>query len=149
MNTEIEKSSRVEEDQLPPVTTTTTATTSEETPEQQQTTQPQEIPTSRVRRIRRGLSARRYLRNLTKNWDQALLETFMREGKMIRDASHSATLASSAVVDHDLSLALPPLAYRFDQSWVSATVDMRSYKFIRAQDFDLTKGFSVCKNKLT
>lgn len=143
MNTEIEKSSRVEEDQ-PPVTTTT----SEETPEQQQQQQPpQEIPTSRVRRIRRGLSARRYLRNLTKNWDQALLETFVREGKMIRH--NSATLASSSVVDHDLSLALPPLAYRFDQSWVSATVDMRSYKFIRAQDFDLTKGgFSLCKKTI-
>lgn len=110
----------------------------------QESIQPQptdsSIPATRLRRIRRGLSARHYLRNLTKNWDQTLLESFVKDGKLNRDEIEFNGNSSLTSTD-DLSLSLPPLAYRFDQSWMSAAVDMRSYKFVRAQDFDPTRGF--------
>lgn len=99
--------------------------------EQQQEIRPP--PSRRVlKRIHRGLSARRYLRDLTKNWDQTLLDSFIRDRKLNQEEKQPTP-------SNDLSLSLPPLAYRFDQSWISAAVDMRSYKFVRAQDFDLNQ----------
>lgn len=93
----------------------------------------------RLKRINRGLSARRYLRNLTKNWDQNLLDSFISDGKLNERNVYEKdenSLKRKRVAEDDLSL-LRPLAYRFDQTWLSATVDMRSYKFLKAQDFDL------------
>ena len=99
--------------------------------EQQQEIRPP--PSRRVlKRIHRGLSARRYLRDLTKNWDQTLLDTFIRDRKLNQEEQQPTP-------SNDLSLSLPPLAYRFDQSWISTAVDMRSYKFVRAQDFNLNQ----------
>jgi hypothetical protein len=107
-------------------------TMSADSEQQQQEIRP---PPSRriLKRIHRGLSARRYLRDLTKNWDQTLLDSFIRDRKLNQEEQQPTPTSN------DLSLSLPPLAYRFDQSWISAAVDMRSYKFVRAQDFDLNQ----------
>jgi len=49
----------------------------QEAPKQIADTKPAE-----AKRIQRGFSAKRYLNNLTKNWDQSVLDTFVNEGKI-------------------------------------------------------------------
>jgi hypothetical protein len=92
-----------------------------------------------LKRINRGLSARRYLRNLTKNWDQSLLDSFILDGKISEETVYERDDKSLKRKRVDDDLSLKPQAYRFDKTWINATVDMRSYKFLRAQDFDLNR----------
>ncbi len=97
----------------------------------------------KLQRINRGLSAKRYLNNLTKHWDQNVLETFISDGKIKpSDATILPTneRKSSKRKHVDDDLTVWPQAYRFDPNWSTATVDMRSYRFVKAQDFNLTKG---------
>lgn len=145
MNTEIENTANVIEPGSMDESENTLDKREHLEDQQQQQQQKMLMATARLRRIRRGLSARRYLRNLTKNWDQTLLESFVKDGKLNADeieSSNSSGGNGGVTSVDDLSLSLPPLVYRFDQSWMSATVDMRSYKFIRAQDFDLSRGIN-------
>ena len=101
---------------------------------------------SKLKKVSRGYSARRYVRNLTKNWDQNLLDTFISDGKL----NHETVYGESRLVDCgeentkaskkrriSEDLTVWPQAYKFDDSWIAATVDMRSYKFLKAQDFNL------------
>lgn len=97
------------------------------------------------KRINRGYSARRYLRNLTKNWDQNLLDSFIMDGKLTEDTIYERDVKSSKKKRLEDDLSLRPQAYRFDKSWINATVDMRSYKFMKAQDFALTDSLSNAK----
>lgn len=97
----------------------------------------------KMQRINRGLSAKRYLNNLTKHWDQNVLETFISDGKIKpSDAANQATneRKSSKRKHVDDDLTVWPQAYRFDPNWSTAAVDMRSYRFVKAQDFNLSKG---------
>ena len=100
---------------------------------------------AKLKKINRGYSARRYVRNLTKNWDQDLLDTFISDGKLNHETVYEKTNDANVNapkkrrVEDDLTIW--PQAYRFDESWIAATVDMRSYKFLKAQDFNLNKTF--------
>lgn len=96
---------------------------------------------SKLKRINRGYSARRYLRNLTKNWDQNLLDTFISDGKLNHETVYEKSDKSTKRKRVEEDLSLWPQAYRFDQSWISATIDMRSYKFLKAQEFSYTKSY--------
>lgn len=96
----------------------------------------------KLQRINRGLSAKRYLNNLTKHWDQSVLETFISDGKIkSTDTADNSERKSSKRKHIDDDLSAWPQAYRFDPNWSAATVDMRSYRFVKAQDFNLSKGF--------
>lgn len=86
------------------------------------------------KRIQRGFSAKRYLNNLTKNWDQSVLDTFVTEGK-IKNVDKPVT-GSKRKLSHDLTRW--PQAYRIDQNWASAAIDMKSYKFIKADEFNIS-----------
>ncbi len=93
-------------------------------------------------RINRGLSAKRYLNNLTKHWDQNVLDTFISDGKIKpTDTSNKNERKSSKRKHIDDDLTVWPQAYRFDSNWSAGTVDMRSYRFLKAQDFNLSKGW--------
>lgn len=108
---------------------------------------------SKLRRINRGYSARRYLRSLTKNWDQNLLDSFISDGKLNEDTVYEINKNTHFYnnsnnlnkhfkrkrVEDDLTIL--PQAYAFDQNWISTTVDMKSYKFVKAQDFNLSKAY--------
>ena len=101
----------------------------------------------KLQRINRGLSAKRYLNNLTKHWDQSVLDTFISDGKIKpTDTSASKDERKSSKRKHiDDDLTVWPQAYRFDSNWSAGTVDMRSYRFLKAQDFNLSKGlFYIC-----
>jgi len=88
-----------------------------------------------AKRIQRGFSAKRYLNNLTKNWDQSVLDTFVTEGK-IKNLDKPVT-GQKRKLSHDLSLW--PQAYRIDQNWAAAAVDMKSYKFVKANEFNISE----------
>ncbi len=104
---------------------------------------------TKVKKVNRGYSARRYVRNLTKNWDQNLLDTFISDGKLnpatvygnMNSDNSEANLNASKKRRISDDLTVWPQAYKFDESWIAATVDMRSYKFLKAQDFNLNKPF--------
>ena len=100
-------------------------------------------------RINRGLSAKRYLNNLTKHWDQSVLDTFISDGKIKppADTSKSDERKSSKRKHIDDDLTVWPQAYRFDSNWSAGTVDMRSYRFLKAQDFNLNKGDCFRENQ--
>lgn len=89
----------------------------------------------KAKRINRGFSARHYLRSLTKNWDQKLLDTFISDGKISKQNIYEKNLRLSKKKRIEEDLSLWPQAYKFDNSWVHATIDMKSYKFIKAQEF--------------
>jgi hypothetical protein len=94
-----------------------------------------------MRRINRGFSARRYLRILTKNWDQNLLDKFISDGKIKAENLYEKNAKSHKrkFVEDDLSLW--PQSYRFDPSWTNTNVDMRGYKFLRVQEYGRAKRF--------
>jgi hypothetical protein len=108
-----------------------------------------EVIDTKVKKVNRGYSARRYVRNLTKNWDQNLLDTFISDGKLHpttvygnnNNNSNNSEANTNAFKKRRISddLTVWPQAYKFDESWIAATVDMRSYKFLKAQDFNLNK----------
>ena len=88
-----------------------------------------------IKRINRGFSARKYLRILTKNWDQSLLDKFVSDGKIKPNSLYEKNAKSfkRKLVEDDLSLW--PQSYRFDSSWTMGNVDMRGYKFVRVREF--------------
>lgn len=94
----------------------------------------------KLKRINRGYSARRYLRNLTKNWDQDLLDNFISDGKLNEDTVYEKTKKASKRKRVEDDLTILPQAYTFDQSWVTAAVSMKGYKFLKVQDFTSNKG---------
>jgi len=96
----------------------------------------------KLKRINRGLSAKRYLNNLTKHWDQNVLDTFISDGKIKQETekTNKNERKSSKRKHIDDDLTVWPQAYRFDTNWnTNGIVDMRSYRFLKAQDFNLTK----------
>ena len=102
-----------------------------------------------LKRINRGLSAKRYLNSLTKHWDQSLLDAFISDGKIKQENIYNKNGEKAMKrkrADDDLTLM--PQAYRFDQNWFTGTVDMRSYKFLKAQDFNLSKDYQGKKHYL-
>jgi hypothetical protein len=94
-----------------------------------------------MKRINRGFSARRYLRILTKNWDQSLLDKFILDGKIKAENLYEKNDRSfkRKFVEDDLSMW--PQSYRFDPTWTNTNVDMRGYKFLRVQEFGKAKRF--------
>jgi hypothetical protein len=109
----------------------------------------------KAQRINRGFSARHYLRSLTKNWDQKLLDTFISDGKINQENIYekNVRLAKKKRIEEDLSVW--PQAYKFDNSLIQATIDMKTYKFIKAQEFYSNKqtknennDSTITKNKL-
>lgn len=92
---------------------------------------------ARMKTINRGFSAKRYLRVLTKNWDQSLLDKFISDGKIKPESVYEKNSNNKSykrkLAEDDLSMW--PQSYRFDPSWTQSTVDMRSYKFLRVQEY--------------
>lgn len=103
---------------------------------------------SKLKKIKRGYSARRYLRNLTKNWDQDLLDAFISDGKLNHETVYEKNDKSMKKRRVEEDLTLWPQAYRFDQTWISTTIDMRSYKFLKAQDFHWNKTTQMVSNEV-
>ncbi|CAF0718314.1 unnamed protein product [Brachionus calyciflorus] len=87
-----------------------------------------------LKRINRGYSARRYLRNLTKNWDQDLLDTFISDGKLNENTVYEKNMKTTRKKRAEDDLTMLPQAYTFDQSWVSTAIDMRSFKILKVTD---------------
>lgn len=90
-----------------------------------------------LKKINRGYSARRYLRNLTKNWDQNLLDTFISDGKLNEEIVYEKNASSRKRAEEDLTDL--PQAYTFDQNWVSASIDIKSFNFLKLNDFTSDK----------
>ncbi len=87
-----------------------------------------------LKRMRRGFSARRYLRNLTKNWDQSLLDAFISDGKLCQETIYKKNEKTRKIQRvHDDLTALPQ-AYKFEAGWNIAAFDMKTYKFLRARN---------------
>lgn len=100
----------------------------------------------KAKRINRGFSARHYLRSLTKNWDQKLLDTFISDGKINQENIYEKNdrLAKKKRIEEDLSIW--PQAYKFDNNLIQATIDMKTYKFIKAQEFYSNKQNKIENN---
>jgi hypothetical protein len=104
------------------------------------------------RRVNRGFSARRYLRILTKNWDQDLLEKFLHDGKIKHESlfekksERSFNNRKRKLLDDDLSLW--PQSYRFDSNAnLIATFNLRKYKFLRVQEYGIARRINDEKRK--
>ena len=86
-----------------------------------------------LKKIQRGYSAKRYLNDLTKHWDQSVLQTFVSDGK-IKNVERP-TAAGKRKLSEDLSKW--PQAYRVEQNWAQTAIDMKSYKFLKASEFSV------------
>lgn len=93
-----------------------------------------------LKKISRGYSARRYLRNLTKNWDQNLLDTFISDGKLNEEIVYEKNATSRKRAQEDLTDL--PQAYTFDQNLISASFDMKNLNFLKLNDFTADKSDS-------
>ena len=80
---------------------------------------------TKVKKVNRGYSARRYVRNLTKNWDQNLLDTFISDGKLHpttvygnNSNNNNSEANTNAFKKRRISddLTVWPQAYKFDES---------------------------------
>ena len=92
--------------------------------------------TADLKRINRGFSARRYLRSLTKNWDQDVLDTFISDGKLTEDTVYEKKASKRKRVEDDLSIL--PQAYTFDPSWVSSAVDIKNLQLLKLNELNST-----------
>lgn len=83
--------------------------------------------------IHRGFSARRYVNNLTKNWDQDVLDKFISNGKIneqtIYDRNNKMIKEAKRKRIDDLTQF--PQAYKLDRSLLSELNSNRMYKFIK------------------
>lgn len=87
-----------------------------------------------LKRMHRGFSARRYLRNLTKNWDQSLLDAFINDGKLCQETIYRKNEKTQKIQRVQDDLTALPQAYKFEANWNMATFDMKTYKFLRARN---------------
>ena len=88
---------------------------------------------TKLKRIQRGFSAKRYLNNLTKYWDQNVLDTFISDGKIKNVEKKKDKLLKRKIED---DLTHWPQAYRIDQNWAYSAIDMKSYKFLKSNEFN-------------
>jgi len=98
------------------------------------------------KRMHRGFSARRYLRNLTKNWDQSLLDAFINDGKLCQETIYKKNEKTQKVQRVQDDLTALPQAYKFEANWNVATFDMKTYRFFRARnanEFKRLKGLLI------
>jgi hypothetical protein len=96
----------------------------------------------RLKRINRGYSARRYLSNWTKNWDQKLLNNLIKDGKISEETIFEQNIVNKQKkkrLNDDLS-AIPP-AYRIHRHWLFTPGNLKGYRFFKVQDYYLTKTF--------
>lgn len=87
------------------------------------------------KKIQRGFSAKRYLNDLTKHWDQNVLQTFVTDGKI---KNVEKPTASKRKMSEDLTKW--PQAYRVEQNWAQTAIDMKGYKFLKASEFGVGGG---------
>lgn len=96
----------------------------------------------RLKRINRGYSARRYLSNWTKHWDQKLLNNLVKDGKINEETIYEPNVShkhKKKRLNDDLS-AIPP-AYRIHRHWLFTPGNLKGYRFFKLQDYYLTKMF--------
>ena len=90
-----------------------------------------------LKKINRGFSARRYVNNLTKNWDQDLLDKFISNGKINKNTIYDRSEKETKRKRVD-DLTVMPQVYRLDRTGLNELNSHRVYKFIKSQD--LLKG---------
>lgn len=96
----------------------------------------------KLKRINRGYSARRYLSNWTKHWDQKLLNNLIKDGKINEETifePNAIHKQKKKRLNDDLS-AIPP-AYRIHRHWLFTPGNLKGYRFFKVQDYYLTKTF--------
>ena len=94
----------------------------------------------RLKRINRGYSARRYLSNWTKHWDQKLLNNLIKDGKITEETifeQGAINKHKKKRLNDDLS-SIPP-AYRIHRLFTPG--NLKGYRFFKVQDYYLTKTF--------
>jgi hypothetical protein len=86
------------------------------------------------KRINRGFSARRYLSNWTRHWDEKLLDNLIKKGKLNEDTIYEtkSNRPKRKRLNDDLS-AIPPV-YRINRNWLHSTGDLDGYKFFKGTD---------------
>ena len=104
--------------------------------QQQQSQNRKQRSPKKMASVKRGFSAKRYLRNLTKHWDQKLLDTFITNGKINAATIYESNERMNKRRRLSDELSMWPTAYKFDKSWISATIDMKTYRFIKANRLD-------------
>lgn len=93
-----------------------------------------------LKKINRGFSARRYLSNWTKTWDQKLLDSLIKDGKINQENLYEpkdALSRNKKRINDDLS-AIPP-AYRIHRHWLFTPGNLKGYRFFKVQDYYMTK----------
>ena len=90
-----------------------------------------------LKKINRGFSARRYVNNLTKNWDQDVLDKFISNGKINKNTIYDKPERDTKRKRVDDLTAMPQV-YRLDRACLSELNNHRIYKFIKTQE--QTKG---------
>ena len=110
---------------------------------------------ARLKRINRGYSARRYLSNWTRHWDQKLLNNLIKDGKLNEETIYESNEINSSNkqrkrrLDDDLSV-IPP-DYRIHRHWLFTPGNLKGYRFFKVQDNYLTRAFNgklFCKTLL-
>jgi hypothetical protein len=89
------------------------------------------------KRINRGFSARRYLSNWTRHWDEKLLDNLIKKGKLNEESIYETKKISSHPKRKRLNddLSSIPLAYRINRNWLHATGDLSGYTFFKANQY--------------